>query len=962
MKRTFLKVALFSLLAAAMPVSFVSCKDYDDDITNINETNDGLSKQITQLESQLEACRTAASNAANNAADALKKGDAAMAQAEAAKQAAESAKADAIQAVIEQLRPLINQNATDIQANADAIAKLLSRVEAIENGGASVGLDAIGKRVDVNEKAIAAIELQMKALANFKSALNGSNFEGVDGIIANIDALNAAYTQLKADAATQSDINAINTRIDELAQQVITQVNGNVSTYISGRLTSVTLMPDLYIGGIPTIEFESAKYTKKVFTNGEWVNASPAKAVIVSNNSAKAEYRLNPNMVTEQDIDMNGLAFVSRIAESRAAGENDIVKVAKASVENGVLKVNLGKTNTESLNLTGNKIYTVSLKVPVAQKHLFTEQGETSANVYSEYTRLAETYFTPELRYVAGEYLGTLDHPVDSATAYGYAMNTGIVKKLVYNQTYDLYQLVEGCKLFSNPTSHKAMTIAEVREYGFDIKFHVATAAYNVGSVDKTDQQKFARVKDGVLTPVLPTGAGDNHAIVGKQPVIAASLVDVTNNNVIEVKYFKVQFTEKEMKPIELPIPAHESDLECGNQVWAIDWNTMVENVLSKVPENGISKEDFIKIYGGAGNAVVNPITAGTLDITMTLDGTGASVPVMEWTITPAQLGKLTVGGSKTFTATVTFTDPQGLRPNIVVNLTWKVIVNDPETALGTTDPLKWKDNTMLVYPVPMPIPYEADEDGNYTTAYYNTNILEGRKKPYVTGMLGCGFWDVDFDGTYGGTSLAFQKDFGHWMMNLENQSTLNTVNFSIENNAAGIALVESAATVSLKWQSNLNGQSDNAYTFGKTDLKIVKILTLNQLAAGSFTDDSQVSQKINLNKAYSLTDAYGHLVAELSTADEPYADSYYKYYAVKAPVFDGANMYVADNAAGTSGVRTLEALNMTANIDATTSDITFQNNGAPLQADAYLIVPVTVQHKWGKLSGKIAIQLKKKL
>ncbi|MCM1483274.1 MAG: hypothetical protein NC043_02990 [Muribaculaceae bacterium] len=963
MKRTFLNVALFSLLAVSMPVSFVSCKDYDDDITSINNTNDGLSKQITQLQQQLEACQTVANNAASNAAAAMKKGDDAMAQAELAKQAAAQAKADAIAAVIEQLQPLINTNAEEIQKNADAIAALLSRVEAIEKGGAATGLDAIQKQVNDNEKAIQAISLQMDALAKFKSALNGANFEGISGLISNIDALNAAYAELKKDAATQSDITAINTRIDNLAQQVITEVNSNVSTYISGRLTSVTLMPDLYVGGIPTIEFESAKYVKGTYPNGKFVAASPSKDVIVSNNSTSAEYRLSPNMVGETDIDLNGLAFVSRIAEARAAGgENDVVNVASASVEAGVLTVKLGKSNTESLNLTGNKIYTVALKVPVAAKHLFTAQGETSANVYSEYTRLAETYFTPELRYVKDAYLGTLDHPVDSVTAYGYAMNAGVVKQVVYNETYDLYDLVEGCKLFSNPTTHKAMTLEQVREYGFDIKFRVAAGAYEVGSVDKTNQQKFARVSGdngNTLTPVLPTGAGNNQAIIGKQPIICAVLVDVTNNNVIDQKYFKVQYTAEKMEDVKLTIPTHASDLVCGNQEWNITWNQMVEYVLSQVGENGISKEDFIKIYGTGTPAPTVVASAGTLDVTLEpgLDGTGASVPVIEWTLTPAEVGKIVLAGSKDFTGTITFTDPQGLHPTIIVTLTWTITAKDPNTVLGATDPLKWSNEQMLIYPVPMAIPYDGTQ-----TAEYNTNILEGRLQPYVKSMMECGYWDVDFDGTFGGTSLTFQSGFGHWLMNLANQNTLKTISFKIANDPDGIALVESAATVKLKWQSNLNGQAVNAYTFGNSTLKIVKILTLNSLATGSFSDDSKESQAIDLTKAYSLTDAYGHLVATEATATEPYAPDYYAFYVVHTPVFDANGMYVADDAAGNTNKRTLESLNMTANIDATTNKITFQNNGAPLQADAYLIVPVTVQHKWGKLSGKIAIQIKKTL
>lgn len=51
----------------------------------------------------------------------------------------------------------------------------------------------------------------------------------------------------------------------------------------------------------------------------------------------------------------------------------------------------------------------------------------------------------------------------------------------------------------------------------------------------------------------------------------------------------------------------------------------------------------------------------------------------------------------------------------------------------------------------------------------------------------------------------------------------------------------------------------------------------------------------------------------------------------------------------------------MVADINGATGDLTFQNNGSPLQADAYIIVPVSIKHKWGTLKNKhIAVPLKK--
>ena len=79
------------LLTGAMSATFVGCKDYDDDITNINSTTDSMSEQMKALESALKANQDAAAAAAasaqqalKDAADAAAKGDQALAAAKAA--------------------------------------------------------------------------------------------------------------------------------------------------------------------------------------------------------------------------------------------------------------------------------------------------------------------------------------------------------------------------------------------------------------------------------------------------------------------------------------------------------------------------------------------------------------------------------------------------------------------------------------------------------------------------------------------------------------------------------------------------------------------------------------------------------------------------------------------------------------------------------------------------------------
>lgn len=1000
MNKKFVSMIVCSmLLSGGLATTMVSCSDDNkEDITNLKDATADLNKQLAALQSALTANQDAAKQAADAAARALaeaqeaaKKGDTALqeaknaaAEAELAKKAAATAKAEAIQEVIAQLKPLIDAASKLSSENASAIAALAGRIDGIEKGLSNIDLSDINAQlggqataIAANAQAIQALQTQMAALSNLQQELtaHANAISGLDAKVATIEATLGQLKSLEADVkANKASLEEVKSQVTALAAKITEEIGNAVNTLagvLSQRLTSVTLMPDLYVGGIPTIPFYSAKYDALVYKKDpkdglmKWLPSGDE--FLVSNNSATAQYRLNPGTVAEADIDITDLHYYTRIATARS-GEilDDIINVRSASVgDNGILTLKLGKTTTKTLNdpksPKGN-IYTVSLKVPIAQKHLFTEQGEKEAAVYSEFTRLEETYFQPELRFKSGsEYKGNV-HMSDSITLYRSNHGEKINKDLVYNESYNLFDLVDACE-FIAPDTHKEMTREKANEYGLDIAFAVATAEYTFPAEqeDKTNQQAFVKLSGenySILTPVASNGVTNNKVIIGKQPIIRAMLYDVNNGKMVDVKYLKVQFTAEETTPkvIEWPTISTVGNA-CSGASYDFTWKDMAEKVLMEIGSNGMSKEDFTKIYT---QWEVNDTHAnkpsGKLEVHMLPNNLDASIPVMTWTVDPTLLTPLRPGDNTfTFEKTVTFTDPNGLYPTVTIKVVWKVTITVSAPTLGKTDPLKWQNNTMKVYPVPMKL-VNGRFDG--TTAYYATNILEGRLKPYVNGLLGCANYDIDFASTHPAQTLTYPSDYGHWLMTAANQDRLLEVIYSIDNNDDGKKLVSGGGIVTLSWKTNFNGLAQNRYQFATTNLQIVKILSINAVLAKEIVDNS-VAQTISILNNYSMTDAFGNLVAAVATPANPLAYDYYQFYAVQAPKF-GSDIVIADNVEGTQNVRTLKELNMTADIDQTTGVLTFQNNGSPLQADAYIIVPVTVEHKWGKLEDHIAVPLKK--
>lgn len=54
MNKGFLKIALLSAVCASMPLSFTSCKDYDDDIDNLQNQINAINTSIADLKKVIE--------------------------------------------------------------------------------------------------------------------------------------------------------------------------------------------------------------------------------------------------------------------------------------------------------------------------------------------------------------------------------------------------------------------------------------------------------------------------------------------------------------------------------------------------------------------------------------------------------------------------------------------------------------------------------------------------------------------------------------------------------------------------------------------------------------------------------------------------------------------------------------------------------------------------------------------
>ena len=140
MNKKFLSAILFGALMVSSTGTFVSCKDYDDDIDNLQEqinklaTKEDMTSQIATLQAALDAAKTEAAAAKASAEQAVAKANSAESTATEAEKAAAQAALDAAKAEA-------------IKAAQDEVAKVKAELEAAIDSKFEAEKEALAKTI-----------------------------------------------------------------------------------------------------------------------------------------------------------------------------------------------------------------------------------------------------------------------------------------------------------------------------------------------------------------------------------------------------------------------------------------------------------------------------------------------------------------------------------------------------------------------------------------------------------------------------------------------------------------------------------------------------------------------------------------------------------------------------------------------------------------------------------------------
>lgn len=925
---------LLALFVTGTMLAGVGCKDYDDDINKINDRLDELTTgKIADIESQISSMQTTIQNlqALETRIKALEDAQVTDADLQKLQDAIDAIEANYV--TKDYLTTTLGSYATTqdvgeaIKAVTDALGSFTTdeAIQAAIDAAKQSAIEAAGKACEEAFKT--AVESVIAGATEEPTSEIGKAFKEYD----------AHIKQLLTDAVEKED-GFINQAI---AEQIKAAVDA-MSAKLSGRLTSLQVIPDLYVNGIETIKLKSFKYTAWNVTSSataETVKQGTATSTTAQDVTA-VRYLVSPTTVTFDDIQEPSFVFEMAKTETRSAVKEQLLNVDSYSVEDGVLTVNVKKASGTEITLDKGYIYTAALGVPIA------EQWLTDANkpevVYSDFVALAETTVEPKIAALVNDKFVCKDpdghnHYYES---YEAAQAAAAVKQVAYDDKLDLLTLVTGCYVDATDGAVE-ITKKELTAAGLEFRFALPTKPYVLGT-NESDQQQFATIAGTTMTSKLPDGTTNNQAAIDKTPVVRVELVDVNNKNaVVDVRYFKIQWVRKTIAPIDLGvIYTFEYTLGCNEFQGKFLWNQMVNEVLAKIGETGMSQDEFLATYTTPTIATVEKgskeyyyhevgkvataLATGVEFVYNFDDPVDESAAAFTWRLTVDQIGDVIddLLADKEVKYVVNVTIPAQNSYQGSVNFAFEVKVALPvlPEIYGYDSSFWYTDYTLAyVYPIQYNTPGAFD-----TCAYrYELDRLFADSKT-VKNLLPCGAWDIqfaeeqpakDYGYAVAATTVPAADATGHQLVKgLQTAVQLNyaagepwyapatteegavnvadvaDIQVQVVNNEAGIGILNKEATLDVWAQIN----AKNNYKVATFNVYFVAPLKINsELKDAYFVDQVISGSTIDCSKAFTMTDFKDYIVAKVTTGTtekEKYAAELYKYYVVKDPVWNLAN------------------------------------------------------------------------
>lgn len=350
-KKLFFKLFIFAVIGSL--ATMTSCKDYDDDIDNLQEQIDQLATK-SDVDTKLNAQQTSLNTAQENASNALTKaqealtaaqaalkeaqevGDAALTEAKVQEIADATAKVEAAKVKVETLAALQEQIATlkaELQATNEAEFEAMkaeinaSLAEITKKVEDALGLLA-GAVFDVELVPTYAYNSQIPWITwnlVFSSATEKDNVfeEGIDNAITFVKG-----TQVQTGYSFVIRVSPTNVIV---TPDMITFQNSKGETYDNIKVTKVEPYEELLTrstngGGLWKVTVELKNYEKAAFEAATKSNGEKVLFAVAVNNS-NSDKDAPSKVISTYDLEMNWIPYTPANGLSFKVDDTDVAKI-----------------------------------------------------------------------------------------------------------------------------------------------------------------------------------------------------------------------------------------------------------------------------------------------------------------------------------------------------------------------------------------------------------------------------------------------------------------------------------------------------------------------------------------------------------------------------------------------------------------------------------------------------------
>ena len=976
MKRKYFSVLLMGALAIASTSMVTSCKDYDDDINNLQAQIDALSKTLSELQTKI------------NDGSILK-----------------SVESDGNGGI----KVTVTKNGTDTSYN----------IKQGEQGAA-------GKDADVWKIGEDGYWYKNDTKTEYKAlGTNGEKGEtgaaGKDGkyYVPNPetgtfwvygDGDKAAYDSKIVYTATNEDVITAVWDNDNLTLTNVAGAPGKkIVVSLSSALKSLVFDPDFYYAGIEAFDFATYKYNpatvKAVDADGDYSKDAPTVAddAFTYAPDLAATYFLNPsNAKMSNDAAKYSFIAYNKDYTRAAADYGSTFKVESADLTTkGKVTVHAKYNGNAIKNIAENNQVTVlALQYTSGDSVVTSDFAAIKASTYSKLV-----LNNPTLQHVdaiPSHLYQTAKDAIDNAAQIHVAWNSKGIDLREYVNTDRTYDKDENptCKAWDKNAAEGL-----VEKSGFKYSFELV--GYKSGANETSQSAHAAIASNGyTLRPQMTAGgkqqaygAAQNEATIGREPLVRVILKDTVNNKIAAVGYIKVVIdktvAENKAEEVDLVTVNKPYTIACGDNnidLQKVTWAQVEEQLYAKLNMSKEAFEDAYELDGG--NADANQFEKATTDAVAlaadkkigtvsqtTADVEGKQTEVIAWSIKNQAAYAAFKAGKTTLSTYVRYALKDGktaANKYVYVKLTWtpSAINLKPSTTFGNENKIKsyWYAANSAVAgtgydDVHGNVEVVGTEGANDEYVFDLKNALVGNKlsvnpltAPYadLNNELKLTFGFVTGKGLFAsedGTKVYAEKELTNEVASLDPVNGIVTYanNETAKKllNAYGHKDLKNTVTAIVAVKATICGNIDVPVASNEFNVKFLRPINVEE-ATASFEDAETAGSTAKINLTF--TDWRDHNFTDTKVTK---GLDYFKYYGVKEIAVDIENATTDLNGNSSQKLKDLtDKVKFKFSAPSTISannygNLKYENNGLTV-GQFHVYFPATITYDWGTIKTTI--------